>query len=519
MWWDRNRGNVVVVRLLPIALTGLVLFGWALVSYLTTPLSADQLAEAIGVQRLLDTPDLVLTYPGQRHGGVVEVPILLALESLSPGNPYVYGLPRLLLVPLAGILCCVVVSRLMPRASLWPVPAAAAVLPAVLQGPMIVNALYPMSWLLAFAGTYATIRGLGGGSRPGPTLVVGGLLISLAVFEHPAVVMLLVPLLAMTAARYVSEISSGHVAAMLGGIVLGAIPLVASRIVDPPGPLVWDPVGLHAPPLTKMFGLSGNDTVWMQALMPNGAGLLNGPIIPWGGGDAIRFGLCTVLVLLLIIAALHAVIVLRAWIRARHPVSALGLASIAWLVVLIVTIALLSIVQPVWFYGTSLGFLVWMAVAAFTTVAKRAFGVVCIALVLGVAGSTTYATSWGTISNLGSAIAAKESAINSGRSTARELSRLGADVIYGDYWQVIPIAYLSGGSLLPITTIFNRFDARDEVDADGHVAVAVRTSPQSSEEERALSIVIATCRERAPARSDTSGFAVFDCPLPAIQPV
>ena len=76
----------------PLAL-GAITAAWAVLSWLTMVPSADKLAEAIQVQRLLDHHAMVWSFPGQTHGGVLEYPIQLVLAWLSPGSIYLIDVP------------------------------------------------------------------------------------------------------------------------------------------------------------------------------------------------------------------------------------------------------------------------------------------------------------------------------------------------------------------------------------------------------------------------------------------
>lgn len=47
---------------------------WAFAAWLTVVPNQDMLADGVQVQRLLQDPRIVLAFPGQKHGGVLEYP-------------------------------------------------------------------------------------------------------------------------------------------------------------------------------------------------------------------------------------------------------------------------------------------------------------------------------------------------------------------------------------------------------------------------------------------------------------
>ena len=99
--------------------------------------------------------------------------------------------------------------------------------------------------------------------------------------------------------------------------------------------------------------------------------------------------------------------------------------------------------SPCLVYGTCLSFLVWLSLAVLSTACGRA----CrwrpaSRLAVGLLAVLTVIAWWPVLRDLPGAIAAKADASDELHQTAKELRTTGAQYVYGDYWEVLPLEYV-----------------------------------------------------------------------------
>ena len=185
--------------------SGGICFIYAFIAWLTVVPNQDILADGIQAQSLLVNPRLVLAFPGQKHGGPLEYPFTILGDWIAPGNYFSNGAVRPVLAFLTGFVVAKLFLKLFPKSPKWGFLAAVAVGPTIMHGmlgpegnPVGVWWLQPnwdVAWLLVAAGALV-VTGLNTTSKS--KSVVAGLLISLGFYAHPAIVLLIVPLIFLT---------------------------------------------------------------------------------------------------------------------------------------------------------------------------------------------------------------------------------------------------------------------------------------------------------------------------------
>ena len=455
--------------LLPMAFTVVALLLWSTYAYLTIRIDGDMVAEAIQVQHWLQSPFWVLSYPGQLHGGILEYPLIMVAETLSPGNVYGWTLIRVLYVPVVGLLMCQVFRLTFPGRSLWSFALAAAAGPAVLHSMLMIKDLYALSWLLAAAGVYLAYRQFAGGTRPG-LLILGGFLVGLGVYEHATSALFSIPLLAAAAVRWV--VPGRHWVRLAIGIGLGLVPLAMALTLQPGKHVVYSPAHASLPDVGGALGVSAAPTAWAQAIIPNGWGFQHTDLNTLALPPVPQLALNSWLAGLLVIAIVIAVPALVGALRGRSQ-SPLAFVAVMWGTAVLVVIGLITVVRPVFFYGTPLAFLVWMTVGALPFMFRRWVGITAAAIIIGLMA----------MNSAGSVLAGQPRFLEAAhfklwkakeiKEVADAIADTGVQYIYGDYWEVLPIAYASAGRLYPLTPIDSRFAIPDNARAQGAIVVAV----------------------------------------------
>lgn len=502
----------------PLAATFLVLLAWSVYAYATVRVNGDIVAEAIQVQRWMSDPWWVWSYPGQKHGGVIEYPFIALAELVSPGNVYGFTLLRVLYIPLVGLLLGISLHWAFPRWNLWPFALAAAVGPAVLHGFRMISDIYPFGWLLSASGIVLAFAVWSQRITKLAPLVLGvsGLLIGLGIYEHASSAVFSLALLAGGLTLWPQRLRS--LTALALGVILGLIPMVIALFGQPNLPVVYSPTNIGAPNLAAITGLSTQTDAWRQALLPNGWGLLNADEtlfgIPWTWQIAVN-------AVLLICTALLVIPIHRIITRSTSPATQASVFIAAvWLVGIAVLVLLSSIVSPIWYYATGLGFLVWITVVALPNVSTRRWSVAAVAMLLVLMASVS----------LRSILIAQPAFVEGARfklgqarfneQVAEQVKAAGVDFLYGDYWEVLPIAYASAGELTPITYDSNRFplpasEATSSIIVgltSGYLSTPV-TLPRWTTAAEAESLVTDNCVERQDLnQSMPDGVRAFECP-------
>lgn len=495
-----------------------VLAAWSGISYLVIRVDSDILAEAIQVQRWLADPFFVLSYPGQLYGGVLEYPLIAVAETMFPGQVYAFTAIRILYLPLVGALGVYATSLLFPNWRLWPFIPAAVVGPAVLHSMLAIKDLYPFSWLLAMVGAAITYALWQRGDRPG-WLVVGGAFMGLAIYQHPTASLLAVPL---AAAGYVRWTPSGRrLWWWLAGFLAGVAPVAIARFGQEDMYVAYSPRRSGLPDLWGAFGLDG--TTWATALVPNGWGLqytdLNVASFP--------FGLQLILNWLVFAFVAGCTVVAVRGLIARRSVgdaSDVQLVAVMWGSVLAVLIAIVVVVAPVFFYGAALAVLVWITLVGGINGLWGRVGVIAASAVMVLAAITSVGSVLAWNPALPGAVGFKKKQAEQVAEVAARIDDAGIDVIFGDYWETLPIAYASAGRVNPVTIPVSRFAFPASI--DGTVIVAVPTGYTAlppgldrwTNAEAAVGFVDANCT-RLPTDVVVDPFPIrtYECPADVLR--
>jgi hypothetical protein len=505
---------------LPLLVTFATLLAWSLYAYATVRVNADIVAEAIQVQQWMDDPWWVWSYPGQRHGGVIEYPFIALAEWMSPGNVYGFTLLRVLYIPLVGLLLGLSVRWAFPRWSLWPFALAAVVGPGVLHGFRMISDLYPFGWLLSASGialTYAVWSGRIRRARA-PILLVAGILVGLGIYQHASAAIFSIALLAAGAFHWRTSLRTSVWSVF--GLAIGLIPMAIALFGQPDVPVVYSPTNPGPPNLLGIFGLSGSPDAWRLALVPNGWGVQQADEsllgIPWSA-QVIVNAIATVGVVALIVPLIR--VVRR---RARASIAFL---SIMWTTATVMMIVMVSIVSPIWYYGTGLGFLVWVTLAALPATTVRPFALSITAIVIAASAAVSARAVLLAEPLLIEGAQFKLGQARFNEQIAAGVEDAGVRYLYGDYWEVLPIAYASAGAIAPITYDSNRFPldlaTPDTIIvglASGYLSTPPTLSRWTSAAE-AESLVTDNCTERSDINiSLPDGVRAFECQRAILSP-
>ncbi|MDE0973632.1 MAG: hypothetical protein OSA11_00900 [Candidatus Nanopelagicales bacterium] len=476
------------------------LFLWSLHAYLTVRFNSDIIVEAIGVQDLMRDLSWVWSYPGQLHGGVVEYPIIALGELIAPGNPYGFTFIRIFYVPVTGVLLAVSVRRAFPSVNLWWFAAAAAAGPALLHDFRAISDIYPFGWLLAAIGVY-----LVAGKR---FLFIGGVFLGLGVYEHASAALMALPLVLAIAVRFVFEIRRWVRIAL--GIVIGLIPMALAQFTQGDKIVVWSPAKLEFPRAIGLLGLSDSGAGWPTSMLPGAWGIQDGGTAFLGVGIGVQFYLNLALIVgLLVFVVVGVVLILRGRSSWKSP---LGFLVITWISGLALALGLSAVVQTVWFYGLSLGFLVWVTAA----LGGR---LVAIPIVAVMGAMSIYSVS--VIGGVVDSISLKWDQQQEISGVAQSLIDNNVTVIFGDYWEILPVAYASAGEVHPITASFNRLPLPIEVVESPDVLVGVSSGTialpsgrESWDSSTAVSgLVSKSCRFISPLPGNYSDLvSLYQCP-------
>ena len=432
-----------------------ILAAWSGLSYLVIRVDSDILAEAIQVQRWLADSFVVLSYPGQLYGGVLEYPLIALAESVFPGQVYAFTALRILYLPIVGVLAVYATSLLFPAWRLWPFIPAALVGPAVLHSMMAIKDLYPFSWLLGMIGVAITYSRWRSGVRSW-WLLVGGALLGLSIYQHPTASLLVVPLAVAGVVRWRPR--GGRLWTWVAGGVLGLAPLLLARFGQRDVYVAYTPGREGIPNVAGAFGLDG--ATWSTAIVPNGWGVQYTDLNTWALPTWLQV-MVNVAVFAFIVACL--VITLAGLISrqlVREPSDAQVLA-VMWSAVAVVVVAIVIAVPPVFFYGAALAVPVWITIAGAINALWGRPGVVLAVVVMVIAAITSVGSVLAWNPGLPGAVGYKKKQADQVAEVAMRIQDAGIDVLFGDYWETLPIAYASAGGLSAVTVPVSRFPFDD----------------------------------------------------------
>lgn len=492
---------------------------WAFAAWLTVIPNQDMLVDGTQVQRVLQDPHVVLAFPGQKHGGVLEYPYLLVSEALAPGNTYAHTSLRIVFAFLTGFVVARLFLRLFPGFPRWALLGIVAVGPSMIHGmagppgnPVGVWWLvgnYDLSWLLVTSGALvlAGPRSLDG---PGPSTrraLAAGLLVGLGIYEHPMILLLVAPLGALVLLRRPAAI---RMVLWIGlAVAVGMIPLGISYFIYA-DLTTWDPS--HFPvfdPNTARAVLGLNmDTDYVTTLFPLMLGFTTTPDVASPALQAVVVVVVLIVVVVTVAIGAWTSIARRTWPGPGFAVAA------AWLTLVMSLVIFSTMVNPVWLYATGLAILLWLTVGAFPGLVpyKRIGAIVAVAAIT-LAAVSTWTHNYYWYSEFPSRVAAKADYMRAQTNLARELGDAGVTMLYGSYYDVIPIGYASGSRLHYVTSTYNRFRLTPEEQVGDRIVVAVNTRPPETWGVEALAAVEAACtRTGTDVTYEAYAYSVFSCP-------
>ena len=517
------------------AAAGLLCLAWAFLGWLTVIPNQDILADGIQAQSLLSDPRIVLAFPGQKHGGPLEYPFTVLAEWIAPGNYFVNAAVRPILAFVTGFLVAELFRVLFPRAPKWAFLTAIAVGPTIIHGmlgpegnPVGVWWLQPnwdMAWLCVTGGALIIARTTQVGAthrrathRHWLMPALGGLLVGLGFFAHPAITLLIVPLLTLVLLITRPKLQTIAVAAT--GAVVGVLPAAISYVVNSKVN-TWDPshgafiaVDYYRDMGGAVLGLTGIPD-YMTALLPYGIGLAPSQILLPGAAQSVLMW-----VFVLVVISCAAVAVAGA-IRQRRPITPGGAVATAWVAAMATMFAFITFVDPVWIYSSGLAILFWLSIGAlpsfFTRRALRPVGTALTIGLLAIVALSTITHNAAFYADVPARVTAKVVAMEGKQAIAAALEDAGAAVVFGSYYDAIPVGYASGGRLRTITNHYNRFPLTPDELQQRMITVGVNTEPTDPWGEEAMLTIEQRCVPAdAQPGPDAGSFRTFTCPPSAL---
>jgi hypothetical protein len=541
-WWAIAAARVSSV---PVLLLGgfvyLIALGARLPIAITKPLDGDEAVQGIAALRLLDSGDWTWFFPGQHYAGMLETIPQALLQAIDKGNVFLLRLPLILIAAGAVLLlACLALELTRSRITFLAVGALAALFPPtfVYLGSWQ-TAGYNTSIFLGVTVAYLLAIAL----RPVLTehrrwLLVGmaGLSAGLAVYEQPlstfVIAALCTTVLVATWPRPVELLRPRHLLAFAALAVLGASP----QIVEALGGVGTDATNNPVPP---GYDLSSQVLLAVAGLpLPSGSGALEYIGYP-GGHESMTWNVLGVQGVhdLLVPEALAVALSVGAWALIlgtlvlafsrrrsargtgaevasanRLPVALAAGVLVAAIVVILAIVRL----PPLSKYAFGLcGFAAFgLAIVATRRGPRPTFSALLAVGLLALMAASCYAT-LNTFLDLEQSDTAREQ-----RSWLQSrIDEVPAPpdedkVLYGDYWLVYPLEFMSGGELRAHTPFFDRFPERgagggvpagrvivpvipdlafqDQVDVDLRDHCTVR----SAEEGGVANLLVADCRPR-----------------------
>lgn len=507
---------------------GLFCFLWAFLGWLTVIPNQDILADGIQAQSVLHDPRIVLAFPGQKHGGPLEYPATLLAEALAPGNTFANAAIRPLLAFATGFVVARLFLVLFPAAVRWAFLVAVAVGPTILHGLLgpegntvgvwWLQPNWDMAWLLVSSGALVLACLLGpDASRTPPRrwqlwALLAGLLLGLGFYAHPAICLLLVPLVVLVLLR--SRWSLSTLAFTAAGAAAGVLPAAVSYVVNA-GVNTWDPshgafiaLGYYRSMGASVLGLDGIPD-YMQALLPYGLGLAPSTSASIGRAQSL---LMWVFVLAVVIGTVLGLV--RA-VRTRTRPSAAVAVAMAWSAAIVTMLGFITFIDPVWIYSSGLAILLWLSLGAMPTLfPSRLLGGALAAVAIVIMAMSMVAHNLSFYSTIPSRIQAKIDDMTGKQELADGLVDAGAGYVFGSYYDVIPVGYASGMRLRTITNRYNRFPLTAQELAGPDLVVATKTDPTDPWGQESVQHVRAQCTQ-LPGKLVES-YQLFRCPFAAL---
>lgn len=520
------------------ASAGMICFVWALIGWATVIPNQDILADGIQAQSLISSPHLVLAFPGQKHGGPLEYPYTILAEWVAPGNYFVNAGIRPVLALMTGFVVAKLFTQLFSQAPKWTFLAAIGVGPTIIHGLLgpqgnevgqwWMQPNWDMAWLLvsagalfvAWTGNSEPVRETSSGRdsrkfRSGMCAGIGGLLIGLGFFAHPAITLLIIPLAVLVTLRLVPAIRIAMIASV--GVVLGVAPSAISYIINSKIN-TWDPS--HIPFISidyyrniggAVLGLTGIPD-YMNALLPYSVGLA-----PSTSQTVGRLQSAFMWIFIAVIVTSSVVGVFNALRRGRRLTPGAAVA-VAWVTSAASMMLFITFVDAVWIYSSGLAILFWLSLGAMPIFFRsRTVGLVTTSLFLCLTLSSTVAHNFDFYSKSFSNFSKKLATQNENIDLAKTLISDGAEAVFGSYYDVIPIGYASAGKLRTLTNHYNRFPLTQSELSEKSITIAINTQPRDAWGAEALQSVLQGCRNINQNGTRGSGsYSLFRCPSEAL---
>jgi len=171
-----------------------------------------------------------------------------------------------------------------------------------------------------------------------------------------------------------------------------------------------------------------------------------------------------------------------------------------WVAAVAVLTAITVVVPPVFFYGAALAIPAWVTLVAGMNHIAGSPGVVAAYVIVVLAAITSLGTVLALNPSLPGAVGFKNAQAQIVQDVAQAIEDEGIDVVFGDYWEVLPIVHASSARLSGVTLPVNRF-ASPSTDGGGSFRVAVATGYT----------VLPPGLERWPAAEQSVGFMDGQC--------
>jgi len=506
--------------------SGIICLAYALFALMTVIPNQDILADAIQAQSILTDPRIVLAFPGQKHGGPLEYPAAVVAEWIFPGNYFANGLVRPFIAFFIGFVAAKLFVVLFQGAPKW------AFLLSVLSGPTVMHGLigseenpvgvwwlqpnWVLGWLFTVSGAYAVAMALRSVDQKSwsvrITYLAGGLLIGLGFYSHPAIILLIVPLMVLVLLRGKLRIMGTIIA--LTGAFLGVIPAAISYVVNA-GVNTWDPS--HGAFISWSYYKSiGSAILGLDGRSEPAAGLL-----PFGFGlppttEVIPGGLQSFYIaFLLALIVLGSVVGIRRSLKSREPLGALGAISVSWASLVAMQFLFVTFINPVWLYSASYTILFWLTVGAIPVLfTPKWLAATLASLIIAVEALSLVSHNWTYFTSGPSALNEKIRVMDEKIRIAGELESEGVYAVFGSYYDAIPIGYASGSNLRTLTNRYNRFPLTEsELKLDA-VRIAINGSPTDEWGDESLAHVQKECSLSVVPAVDN--FEVWECPPGAL---
>ena len=508
-------------------LSGFICFLWAFLGWLTVIPNQDILADGIQAQSLISDPRIVLSFPGQKHGGPIEYPFTILAEWLAPGNYFANALIRPFFAFITGFLIAKLFQTLFPMAPRWSFIAAIALGPTIIHGmlgpegnPVGVWWLQPnwdVAWPLITGGALLAAVNLRKIEDGIPMKLKGllvfllaGIFIGLGFWAHPATILLIVPLVSLVLMRFRFLLLPVLITFL--GSIIGIIPAGISYIVNA-DISTWNPshgafiaIDYYISMGGSVLGLDGVPD-YIIALLPYGMGFAPSQIIFDG---YVQTALVAATLIAFTVTALVATVNA---VKHRRKLSYAGAISISWIITAITLMVFITFIDPVWIYSSSYSILFWLTVGALPTFfTVKWLGNIITFLVLFIEGTSTITHNANFYSDIPQRIDSKVETMNSNKELAGALLDSGAEYIFGSYYDAVPIGYASGGDLRTITSRYNRFPLSElELQRDS-IIVAVNLQPTEDWGIESLDLLESNCESTlVDPSSSISPFGIYKC--------